>query len=462
MSVVRVVGSGTFYPQECEHPEGDQTIMSTIAFMRATLDVGLRYLRTPDHLTVFDFWNGILFAITSPRTRSPHLQHAQLEVVRDISVFLFGLHFENVMLRNVAKSNCHVFERYVNCFLGLCARDSRAGLRIVPASRGYGHCSRCLLETIPGSAIPLDLCFVECVVFRRNSVIVRLGRAQQPCLCASDLFLLSLYAQLEHEESGSDGPVRLFDPNYVNIRNPPSVKHRAAFLRVDGVLEHCSIASTRLGGNSPFVAVFVTKGAYAKERREVIMSVLALIAAETEGAYRDVPPRAPSSMPGLVRLIITNRINGEYFEESGVVSDASRRVGDLLVERVVEKAADAMADGMTVFMWSDELFRFVYQLAFVDERGQILAPDEPLPVGVGFDKITAELYPRKIVTVYQVFTVYVATVEPATIIRINAERIAGLSKARLKLTMSLPNMRAGFADHRNRRSPIRFASPRHG
>jgi hypothetical protein len=461
MLLVRVVGSSTFYPQECAHPEGDQTIMNTIAFIRANLDVGLHYLRTPEHLTVFNFCGGILFMITSPRTRSPHLQRAQLQAIRDISVFLFGSHFENVMLRNVIKSNCDVFERYVRCFLALCAHDSRASLRIVPVSRGYRHCSRCLLEMVPGTAIPADLSFVECVVFRRHSVIARLGRDQRPCLCATDLFLLSLHAQLEHEEPGPRGHVRLFDPNYVNIRSPPSVRHRAAFVRVDDALERCSIASTRLGRNSPFVAVFVTKDAYAKERREVIMSVLALIAAETEGAYRDFPPRARSSMPGLVCLVIANRINGEYFNESGVLTDASRHVGHLLFRRVIEKVADAAVAGLTLLMWSDDLFRFVYQLAFVDERGQILAPDEPLSPGVELDRIGAELYPRRAVTVYQVFAVYVAAVDPATIVRINAERITGLSKARLKLTMSLPNIRAGFADHRNRRSPIRFASPGH-
>jgi hypothetical protein len=251
---------------------------------------------------------------------------------------------------------------------------------------------------------------------------------------------------VEHKVADDhEGDVIAFDPNYVNQMSPPSVKHRAAFLEVDDKFEQCSIASTLLGQNSPYVALFVTKDAYAKERREVIMNVLALIAVAIGDSIGRVPPPRVYDFPGFVRVVMINRNTGEYWEDVGVSTPHSCELGDVLLRHVIAKALDAVVAGYTVLMWCDGLFRFAHQLVFIDENGAVLvAPEGKLrnqrcgdEREVSYEQMAADLWPKKNrVVVFQLMSVYLATVEPVVIEQENMERLRAWITPRLNITRS--------------------------
>jgi hypothetical protein len=222
---------------------------------------------------------------------------------------------------------------------------------------------------------------------------------------------------------------------------PPSVKHRAAFLEVDGRFEQCSIASTLLGHNSPYVALFATKDAYARERREVIMNVLALIAVAIGDSIGKVTPPAPLALPGFVRLAMVNRATGEYWEDVGVSTPRSCALGDLLLRQVVARALDAVAAGATLLMWNDGLFRFAHQIVFVDDAGAVLPPQDPRTRPRAADQFAPQLWPRRQgVVVFQLLSVYMANVEPGTIEQENAERLRLRLRPALVGSATLPDL----------------------
>jgi hypothetical protein len=337
------------------------------------------------------------------------------------------------MLHNVSKLYCDVFEQYLNCFLDVSKSDPLPRLEVVRANPAYSHCSKYLFNQVPTAGIPADLCFIEYIVFRDFEVIARVGRAGPPYLTAANLFILSIYARMEHSAADEPGENdnEPFDPNYVNQLSPASVKHRAGHLLVDGVMQHCSIASTRLGRNSPYVALFVTKDAYARDRRDIIMNVLALIALAMQSAIKSVPARPPIRVAGFVRLTILNRTNGAFWEDFPLVNQKSRQLADVLFERLSEKVMDVVAGGYTVYMLDDGLFRLSYQLVIVDETGAVVTPEVPVlakpfdgDVALSYAQAGAELCPRSgNVSVYELLSIWISEVDPREIVRSNLEKL---------------------------------------
>ena len=113
MRKARVVSSGTFYPQDTTHPEHDQTLSGTMTFIKSNLDSNLKYIKGKNNTTVFHSWNDILFMI-SGKHESVHLLDYQLQILRGISMFLFGQRFEKKMLHDISKFLSFVSPHIVN------------------------------------------------------------------------------------------------------------------------------------------------------------------------------------------------------------------------------------------------------------------------------------------------------------------------------------------------------------
>ena len=417
MFSVRVIASGTFYPPASQHPEHDKTIQSTIAFIKSSLDENLRFMRGKNKTVVFRTWNGILFLGITDKLSVPFLE-LQLQIIRNICVFLFGSHFEQKMQHRVSQLHCQVLARYVDSFIEASKYDARLQLSFVKYHVDFKRISALLREQIPTSEMPPDLRFVECIVWKDHQVVARIGREEEQ-LDYNDVFMLGLYGRVEHELDGGD--VVAFDANYVNAVEPSSsVKHRAGFLRVDGQIEQCSIASTRLGKNSPYIAMFVTKDAAARERRDMIMNVLGLVCVAMQEAVTEVvEPVTQSHAHGLVLYGLVDRTNGMYHEEIASSQQHSIEVTELLLRAMPSRVVQTMQAGHRMAMWNDGLFWFSYELILLNQQSDIVPAYSPSD---DFWSVVRE----DNIHVYEVLSIYLAEMCPEAIVELNKLRFTEL------------------------------------
>ena len=450
MFSVRVIASGTFYPPESQHPEHDKTIQSTIAFIKSNLDEKLHFMRGKNKTVVFRTWNGIRLLGNTDKISVPLLE-LQLQIIRNICVFLFGTQFEQKMQHRVSQLHCQVLARYVDSFIEASKYDARLQLSFVKYHVDFKRISTLLHEQIPTSEMPPDLRFVECIVWKDAQVVARIGREEEQ-LDYNDIFMLGLYGRVEHELDGGD--VVVFDANYVNAVEPSSVIHRAAFLRVGGQIEQCSIASTRLGKNSPYIAMFVTKDAAARERRDVIMNVLGLVCvAMQEAVTEDVEPVTQNDVHGLVFYGLVDRTNGLYHEEIASSQQHSIEVTELLLRAMPSRVVQAMKAGHRMVMWNDGLFWFLYELILLNQQGDLVPTYSPSD---DFWSIVRE----DNIHVYEALSIYLAEMCPEAIVERNKLRFTELVGA-----INVPQRRkllktASYAAHTDATKPKPGKLPR--
>ena len=420
----------TFYPPD-DTTHQMQTIINTAEFVSKTgLDKNLQYFKAGSQTIVIKVYKGIHFIVVSTLD-SPKLLLNILHNVRNIAIFLFGLHFDEYMRDNISSAYQEVFSKYMDIYISRLKTDSRALLGIIKHDDDYSRISKLLSQKIPSSSIPENLQFVECIIFKNHEIVGRLSSPTTKPLTSFDVYQLSLFENAEFPESEPemDADPDMIDPNYVTSVTPPSVRHRAGFFTIDNSVQRCSIAAGRMGPKSSYTALFITQNATANERRDLVMNVLGVITVSLkEGKIRTLPPNILLP-PSLTCLLIVNRTNGECFETTPIMTDQSKKILNGLIKTMALKTAEAIPRGLLTLLWNDSLFDFCYEMTFSNETGSFVDPPKTVNTensiflegrSLSYAQLTDELFgPVENFCVYEIYSIFLSTEQQSEVITIS-------------------------------------------
>lgn len=422
----------TFYPIDSNQEE-DQTLNNTIAFIRASTGDRIQYFKSSEKITLFHYWHQVLFMMRGPTEKEYRMRY-QIQIIRDILLFLFGPQFENVMTMNISSTNMNYFSRYASLVLKLIQTDIKSNIEVVNHDFNFNCYSKILQDKF--SSVPIDLYFLECLIFKNNKLFSRISKPGSPLLDYSDVFILSLYIQIEHDDFNTNEDIDNFNYKYITNTNESPVKKRIGFFRVNGIPQKCTLVSTKLGGNSQYTAVFVSQKSINDSQKEVIINILGLMAI----AINDMSsiPYPPQNLHHeMVYFMAVNRNNGLSWEQTTAENQESKNILNLLLNSMLENAISTLYKGKTVIIWSDELFRFAYQICFVDSNNEILIPKNQMFIDIttdesdlNYSEFASDLFPKtKNVQVYEIYSIFLKAIEPSKIMQINQSTLLAGAKS---------------------------------
>ncbi|KAH0794462.1 hypothetical protein GPJ56_001487 [Histomonas meleagridis] len=410
MKVAVISSTITYYPIDPEKQAKIQPIYQIVMYIKKTVDSGLDYIAGNNQTIVFQFWNNILFLICG-KSKSPEFLRYQLEIVKNVTTFLFGPQFETNMLTLIDVSKCRLFAKYIDTYLDFCNRFYQLPYGIVEYSPTYRIFSRIFSQKIPVEKIPNEIHFVESIILCDHKVISR--TSNNSIIDSTSFLMLYLTAYINHE-----------DPEYFNDREvnteyttrPDSYRHKKGFLKINGNLSQYVISTVRFGEHSPYLAIFITENI---EQQDLVHSIVSLFANYVSENLYITDQISTQFIPGTVRYTLINRTTGESWDHKMQNMDKqSEELTNVLLSSMKSKVFEALVKGYHYMMWYDELFLFTYQQLFVLPNGEILQPKQTRDfpgktVRFNYQYIAQRMFPsQKNINVYECYAIFLKTISP--------------------------------------------------
>lgn len=474
----------TFYPPNSQQQD-DQTLNGILNFIKSNMSCNLQYFQTNNRTFVFSIWKNIRFIISGENESIAYLRF-RLQMIREIAVFLFGPDFDLIMRNNsINISYIELFAKYVDTFLEMSEEDYKFQLGIISHISFFSEYSHYLSENIPTSQFPHDLPFIDCLIFRNHKIVSRFNFSNPNPIDYLSVILLSIFTKIEypyinHDEinnkesndnqekekirdvsfgdfkeviDNEEQRIKYFDPNYVNITEPASVQIRAGFFTLNGNCQPISISATRLGPNSPYVALFLTQQMNASVKRFIVAGIISLISSTISEAVRLNFKALSLNSPGLVYFLVTNRSSGETFEFETSNDVKSHHITKLLFRTMKKHTFDALFDGQTTFIWRDSHFLFSYSIFFVQNDGKSIALTEKFKIpmfrsdfDVTYNSICNEIFRKdKNVRVFEVYSIFLKAIPPQIAFSENLKLLVEvLKEKKISFAGSIDNFQASL------------------
>jgi hypothetical protein len=399
---VRVISDTvTFYPVEPEGQESHQqndnlSLRTTLVYLREQMGEDFQFFTAEDLFVVLQQWRGMLFFIQSNDAMRQAVMRLQLQTIREILIFLFGVKFESVMRRCILSTNRVVFAQYVDTYLSICDSDYltlACTTRPDPESKAIGDMFRNLASGwVPGCPGVLT-----CILFRNHKLVSRYAPSDNSVTLDLETFLiLSIFEKVEYGGISGEPCTLAFDPTFIGRPDNPTKKQKTAFLRISGTPIACNLSSTRCSANSPFVILVVSEStsgiakpeAGKSETQAQIADFLVTTAARMMNLPID-PVRVPliDRIDDLLHYIVIDRTRGDvwecpldhtiqYFQEAfgDLGEDEIKAEAKKVTSQLVAYGMSAMMRGNTTMMWGKLDYQFCYELRFEDEAGQVIEP----------------------------------------------------------------------------------------
>jgi hypothetical protein len=394
---VRVISDTcTFYPveneEEAHHGTDNMTLRTTLVYLREQMGEDFQFLIADDLFLVLQQWRGIVFFIQSNDPRYQEVMRLQLQTIREILIFLFGVKFETVMKFRIVQANRIVFTQYVDAYLSACQADYLCSLGTIRNDYSCPHVSEHFLQAAAELLPEFDLNLLSCMLFNRHQLVARFIVPDAVQFHPETFFMLSIFERVEYDSIAEELDEK-FSTAYVTSADNRSMKHKTAFLRIERTPVACAISSTRCALNSPFVILVVAENVSQKRKTGNQMKMVDFLTAITSKlkslVVRPVEPRPVEVVEDLLHYVVIDRTHGwvcelpaettvrlikEYrrFANDGEAEEETKRVKNQLAAY----GMSAMMRGFTTMIWGELTYHFCYELVFEDDAGDRLKPTQ--------------------------------------------------------------------------------------
>jgi hypothetical protein len=432
---VRVISdTTTFYPVESDEDAhqctDNMTLRTTLVYLHEQMGEDFQFLVAEDLFVVLQQWRGIFFFIQSTDARYREVMRLQIQTIREILIFLFGVKFESVMKFHILLGNRIVFAQYVDTYLAACNSDYLCLIGASRADTQYIELAGSFLGANAQLYGEFDLKLFTCILFHDHQIVGRFIVPDSVQFEPETIMILTIFERVEYQTIAHP-PDEKFSSAYVTSVDNKSMKHKTAFLRVERTPVACTISSTRCGVDSPFVILVVTQTSAANHRKsEMQMKIVDFLTAVTTRLPSVVPRPAPLRVDvpeELLHSVVIDRTRGtvwelpeeisvrllqEYLaiENEADAAEEARRVKD----KLAAYGTTAMMRGFTTMMWGEINYQFCYELRFEDDTGQQMRPNQVFSAppfnddtGLNYRLIADSLFQSdRRVTCLELFAVY--------------------------------------------------------
>jgi hypothetical protein len=415
------------------------SLYTTLVYLHEQIGEDFQFLTADDLFVVIQQWRGIVFFIQSNDAKFQDVMRLQLQVIREVLMFLFGVKFDSVMRRNILLQNRVVFAQYVDAYLAACRSDYLALVNAARPDPRFPHLAEQFIEASSQLLPEFDLNLLSCVIFHSHSLVARFTVPGAVMFDPETFAMLSIFERVEYESVAEPQDLH-FSSAYVTSADNKTMKHKTAFLRIERTPLACTISSTRCAEDSPFVFLVVTQNAATSKREvrkaETQMKIVDFLTAITNRLMVSaaLPPELPPAelIDDVLHYVVINRTSGHVWElpddtaarrileHRGLASEDEAR--DELARVRHQLAAygmSAMLRGFTTMMWGELDYHFCYELRFEVESGDVLRPTQvfsPPPfnddTGINYRLITDSLFQTdRLIVCLELFSVYAGTVQ---------------------------------------------------
>jgi hypothetical protein len=399
LTSVRVISqTTTFYPVETDETTHQSTdnmsLHTTLVYLHEQMGEDFEFFTADDLFIVIQQWRGIVFFIQSNDSKFHDVMRLQLQTIREILMFLFGVKFDTVMRRNILLHNRIVFAQYVDTYLSACRSDYLPLINAIRPDPCFPQLSDQFIQASSQLLPEFDLNLLSCVLFHDHRLIARFTVPGAVKFDPETFSMLSIFERVEYESVSPPSKLH-FSSAYVISADNQTIKHKTAFLRIERTPIGCTISSTRCAEDSPFVFLVVTQNVGTNQREsrkaETHMKIVDFLTAITNRltGIATLLPELPASelFDDLLHHVVIDRTNGTVWElqedtaarlvlEHRKLNNAEEAREELV--RVKQQLAAygmaAMLRGFTTMMWGELHYQFCYELRFEDESGEVLRP----------------------------------------------------------------------------------------
>jgi len=433
-----ISNSTTFYPVDSRNEDG-LTLINSIAFLEENFKEGILSFSAEKQIVVLQMWNGLLFSISTSSNLSEELLRYILQIIRDTAVFLLGPHYENMMAKSIVASLRDIFSRYVEKYLNLFANDYKAALYLADYDIIDPKVTQMLKDSIKFDANN-DESLIEVILFKNHKIAKRFPKNENRILETSDVFLISMFEQLEF-------PGDFKNESDIIIPEQNQIINKGAFIRIDGQPQQGLLSSVRFGSKSQFVAIFVFKGNQLtqenKERTYVQMSQVAqsLISSQITTAIRPT-----FQITGLLHYILINRTTGEFFDphfitsSKGELEQKNLALMEKMKRRMVSIGMSSHINGYPSMIRNEMILQYTYDIIFINVKKQkevtpkLFNAADFSEIGVSYKIATKNAFgDDSEIHCYELMTVYLGAMNTGDVIKANSQLFKELTEFKRKM-----------------------------
>ena len=385
-SVQVISNTSFFYPLNKSDGEG-LIVFHTVNFLMENFNETIKTLTTNDKTVVFQLWNGILFYISSQKSFSEEILRFLLQIIRDIAIFLFGAHFETIMIQNIQQSLRETFAKYIEMFFFLCNNDYKYLLMVPSLAPECSGLMRFMNEHNPFNQVQMDPSFVECILFKSHRIAGRLSCKQtsNARIGPKDLFQIVLSERIEFANDvlcgNADNNVGMSEVSLSQIQSS-AIKYKVGHLSFDGVPQQCFLALAQLGADSPFVCIFIYRSEQPnQELKDKIFHTMSQLILTLKDYFNSVKeyesPVKTIQITGLFHYLLINRTTGEYYESPK--SSQNDQIFTQTQKKMASVSMSSLMSGNSIMMRNHMLFQYTYELIF-RKKGNIIPLNKKLKI----------------------------------------------------------------------------------
>lgn len=441
--LIRVVSeTTTFYPPDDVNTinsskNDNMSLRTTLVYMHEEMNEDFRYLCAGDTKLVFQFYKDILIYAQS-KTHNVYILRIILQQIHEILIFLFGVHFEGEMRRNISIAKRRVFAQYVDSYLSLCSTNYPYLIRAIHTDQSRNEVAQYFTDVAKSISSSMKN-VVTIVLFRKSKII---SRYEPPSNCHIDpetYNLLTLFEKVEFskyfetlktkqseiQQSNAFDAAHYFQPSYI-ISSDNQIKPKNAFVRIQGVPIACSLSSTQTAKDSPYILLVVTQEFKVTEKsKNATLSIFQKISNSLSSL---IIPSLRSSLENpvehLIYYIIIDRTKGDTSKQplSCVIQNLSGYLkkppeecvilAKKLIKDIIEFGTSALMKGYTCLMKGGLDFQFCYSIKFskdgIDMTPQQVFSPPPLDDDDDFNYrlLTKSLFPSGGMNCIELMSIY--------------------------------------------------------
>lgn len=447
---IRIISdTTTFYPldnEDSQHRNDNLSLRATIIYLKNQLNEDFRFFRSGDIFVVLQQWREMLFLIETTQNISKDLLRIQLQIIKEILVFLFGQRFENVMRRNISLTKRAIFAKYVDQYLLMCRQDYLSLVCALQFDIGNEYVNTAFQEIAAELyKIPDNIC-MQILLFNNNKIVSSFVPEEVDEFEPDVQYLLQIYEGVEFSPSTEPFDLSLINLDFLQ-QEPSPITHKSAFLKLNGAPTRVTLSSTRLYPNSPLTLIFVSiNSKMPDEQKTAVTFQICEIAKKLKETVATTAGPTELEVPeGLIHSVVIDRTNGGVVElppdvslallrrYTGAEEDAAKETLRQIQTRLASYAMTALLRGSTVMMVGEDDFQYCYELRCVGPDGELLrptgvytAPSFDSDVGVSYASAAAALFPgrREPVHVFELLSIFVGTTHVKEVVSGNNEVFA--------------------------------------
>ena len=434
---VKVISnSTTFYPIDIRNEEG-LTLINSIAFLEENFKEEIYSFKTEDQLVVLQLWNGLLFSISTKENYTEELLRFLLQVIRDIAIFLLGPHFENMMAKSIITSLREIYSRYVDRFFELCNKNYLALLALPDYEYYYMKFSQNIKELIKNDLLNIDESFVEGFIFKNHRIVSRISKNDLKILEPTDIFLISLFEQLEFNQ------INDLDNQITILENSNSIIHKGAYINFEGIPTQIVLSSVRFGQNSPYVMIIVSKvNQLSNEIKEKRLSFFIQISNILFSNPFLNQTFNGNQITGLIHYLLINRNTGDCLQSinPSINVDEKDEKWIKLLEKIKRKmisiGINSYVNGSPVVIRNEMIFQYTYDIILINSKKQKEIPIKNLnntifnENGISYKNLIGD---DNDIICYELMTIYLGVINTSDVIKANSHLFKVLTDIKRKI-----------------------------